>query len=118
MEEEKNKLLPEPSRSLINEEHTLFPGKSFGTADEIKTGMAGDLQKGVLAAYGNYVPQFGPTNMQKKQYICETKVSALFQLGTDRNASKNGGHSSSSQQTGLFYVVPGFTQGGSIIFIQ
>lgn len=117
MEKEKDKSLPEPPRSLINEEHTPFPGKSLGTADEIKTGMAGDLQKGALAAYGNYLAQFGSINMQTKQYMHETRASAPFQLGTNRCASENG-DSSFSQQAVVCFKVPSFTQSSSIIFIQ
>lgn len=66
MEKAKNKSPPGPPRSLINEEHTLFSGKSLRTAGEIKPGMAGDIQKGALAACGNHLAQFGSINMQKQ----------------------------------------------------
>lgn len=83
--------------------------------------MVGGVQKGALAAYGNYLTQFGPINMQKKkkkQHINETKASAPFQLGTNKCASKNEGVSICSQQAVVcFTVVPGFTQGGFLTFI-
>ena len=66
MEKAKTKSPPEPPGSLINEEHTLFSGKSLTTADEIKPGMVGDIQKSAWAAYGNHLAQFGSIDMQKQ----------------------------------------------------
>lgn len=66
MEKAKTKSPPGPPGSLINEEHTLFSGKSLRTADEIKPRMAGDIQKSAWAAYGNHQAQFGSIDMQKQ----------------------------------------------------
>lgn len=81
--------------------------------------MVGDIQKGVLAAYGNHLAQFGPIDMQKQAIISETKASALFQLVTHACASENEGDYTDSQQAVVCFTVgPGFTQGSFVITIQ